>query len=238
MTMPRMQWIMRFTAVLVFVTPLVYGCGSQSPQHLAAKAIEKRLPALIGPAQSWEVNVAGSDLDLARGHASEVRIHGVSVNIKDNLTLDDVFIDSHNLTFDKSSHKLTHADNTTAAVSISAQNLSTYLYARHPKWSNIQLTYTDKDIQAHLPLDVLGQTANVDIRGQFVPDPNNPSDLDLHVDSASVASVSVPVSVVNYAVARYNPIVSLHGLRYPVQVQSSKVSNGLLTLQGSIQLTQ
>ena len=221
------------------LTPIVMsGCGYVSPQHAAAKAIRDRLPSMIGPAQSYDVSVAGDALALARGHASEVKIHGVGVQINPTLTLDDVFIDSHNLNFDRSTHKLTHADDTTATVSIGAQNLSNYLHARHPNWSSLQLTFTSQDMQAQLPLNILDQTAEVSVRGQFVPNPDNPSDLDLHVDSASVASVPVPISLVNYALKRVNPIVSLHSLRYPVQLQSAKVANGLLTIQGSIQLTQ
>jgi len=226
-------------AVGVALAPMALGgCGFVSPQRTAANAIRDRLPSMIGPAQSYDVSVAGGAFALSRGHASEVRIHGVGVQINPTLTLDDVFIDSHDLNFDRSTHKLTHADDTTATVSIGAQNLSNYLHARHPNWSDLQLAFSNQDIQAQLPLNILDQTAQVNVLGQFVPSPDNPSDLDLHVDSASVASVPVPISLVNYALKRVNPIVSLHSLRYPVQVQSAKVANGLLTIQGNIQLTQ
>jgi len=227
-----------YALVLVLAAPLIYGCGIQSPQHMAAKAIEKRLPALIGPAQSWDVNVAGSDLELARGRASEVKLHVVDVQLSKALTLDDVLIDSTDLTFDRSTHKLTHAGKTTATVSIGADNLSSYLYARHPDWSSLQISYSGQDIAAQLPLQILGQTANVKMNGRFVPDPSNAEDVDLHADSASVASIPIPISLVNYALGHLNPLVSLRGFRYPVQIESTNVTNNELVVRGSIQITQ
>jgi len=219
-----------------FAAVVMAGCGYISPQHLAARAIEKRLPSLIGPARSYDVSVAGSALELARGHASEVKIHGVGVQVNSALLIDDFAMDSHDLTFDRSTHKLTHAGDTAAVVSIGADNLSNYLHARHPKWSNVELSFVNQDIVAQLPMTILGQTSSVKVNGKFLPNPKNPSDIDLHVDSATIASVPVPTALVNLALDRLNPIVSLNGLRFPVTIQNTSITNNQLVVQGTVQI--
>jgi hypothetical protein len=94
----------------------------------------------------------------------------------------------------------------------------------------------NQDIVAQLPLTILGQTSSVKVNGQFIPHQGNPSDIDLHVDSATIASVPVPMALVNLALDRLNPLVSLNGLKYPVTVQSTSITNNQLVVQGTVQI--
>ena len=230
--------IKRLSFTLCFATVLVTGCGYESPKQLAAKAIMNKLPAIIGPAQRYNVSVAGSAIELSRGHASEVKIHGRGVHFNSDLIFDEVDIDSHNLRFDRSTHRLMHVDDTTATVSIGAANLSNYLHAVHPNWSSLQLYYVNQDIAAQLPLEIHGHTANVRVTGRFLPDPANLAEINLHADSASIAFVPVPIDLVNYALGRLNPIINLRDFRYPVRILSTSVYNNQLVVEGRVQLTQ
>ena len=122
-------------AALTLGAVLLSGCGSLSPQTVAAHKIADTLPQTLGPARHYDVQVEGNSFALARGRAHRVRIHGDDVQAAPNATLDTLDIAAQDVSFDTRAKRLDHVGTVEFTGTMGQGHLAQYLAQHRPDFT-------------------------------------------------------------------------------------------------------
>ncbi len=212
---------------------LLAGCGSLSPQTVAAHKIADALPQTLGPARHYDVQVEGDSFALARGRARRVRIHGDDVQLSSEVTLDTLDIAAQDISFDTQAKRLEHIGTVAFAGTMAQAHLAAYLAQRRPDFT---VTLRENDVEARLPVNVGPLHTTATVYGNLTPTTPDASTLDFVADRARLSFLPVPAFLVNQAVGTLNPVVDLSGFKMPVALQSADVEQGTLVLRGTADL--
>ena len=221
-------------ALLPMIAAL-WGCG-HPVQETAAHKIADALPAVLGPAARYDVQVDGDPFALARGRARGVHIQGLDVQLSPTVTLDTLDVDAEDVSFDTTTRRLSHVGLTHFAATMDQTHLADYLALSKPLLPGLSVTLGDSDVEARVPVTFLGLHTTAALTGTFAPDAADPSRLDFVTQGAQVGGVPLPAGLVRLAVDQLNPVISLSGLKAPLTISSAGVKDGRLTLQGSANL--
>ena len=218
-------------AALVFV-----GCG-HPVQETAAHKIADRLPAVLGPAVHYDVQVDADPFALSRGHARAVHVQGVGVQLSPSLTLDTLTADVSDVSFDTKTQKLSHLGQTAFTASLGQGNLSRYLAQSKSRLPGLEVTLLPDTVEARVPVSALGYQTTAALSGSLHPSSDDPRRLDFVVSSAQLGRVPVPAVLVNLALDALNPLLDLSALRVPLAVTDAKVTSSRLRLSGTANLS-
>ncbi len=211
------------------------GCGAV--QETAAHKIADKLPAALGPADRYDVQVDGDPLALTRGRARAVHVQGVGVKLSPALTLDTLTADVQNVSFDTKTRRLTHLGRAAFTASLSQANLARYLAQSKSSVPGLVVTLLPDSIDARVPVSAFGFSSVAALAGTLRPHAGDPSRLDFDASGAQVGRVALPAGLVNLALDTLNPLLDLGGLKVPLSVESAKVQGGKLVLAGTADLS-
>jgi hypothetical protein len=214
---------------------LMSGCG-HPVQETAAHKIADALPSRLGPAAHYDVQVEGNPFALARGRAHAVHIQGQEVEISPFLTLDTLTAEADDVSFDTKTRQLSHIGRTTFTASVGQTNLDRYLAHSKPMLPELAITLLPSAIEARIPVSVLGIQTTATLSGLFRPSADNPNTLDFVANGAQIGFVPLPPGLVNLAIASINPVVDLSGLKAPLTVTETHVTDSRLVLSGNVSL--
>ena len=224
---------------VVLGAPLVLaGCGSLSPQTVAAHKVSDALPKILGPAAHYEVRVQGDTLALTRGRARNVHVDGQDVQLSPTITLDTLTFDAQDVSIDTQAKKLQKIGTVSFTGTMGQAHLESYL--GHVKMSKtlqgLRVTLRQSDVQVQLPLAAGPVHTKVTVFGRPMPDAREAGSVDFIVDKARLSFLPLPAGLVNRALAEMNPIVDLSAVRVPIMVQSTSVEGGKLVLRGTAKI--
>lgn len=214
---------------------LTAGCGNPV-QETAAHKIADALPRVLGPAAHYDVQVNGDPFALTRGRARAVHIQGEGVQLSPTLTLDTLDINAKDIAFDPKNRKLTHIGETTFTASLGQTNLDRCLAASKPLLPGLVVTLLPDKVEAHVPVTFLGLQTTAALAGSFRPNADDPSKLDFMTSGAQLGSVPLPAGLINLATESVNPVIDLSGLKAPLTVTDSSVTDSRIILSGTASL--
>jgi hypothetical protein len=211
------------------------GCGSLSPQTVAARKIGDALPQVIGPARHYAVQVEGNSFALSRGRARRIHVTGQDVQITPTATLDTLDITAQDVSFDTKAKRLDHVGRAEFTGTLGQEHLNSYLAQSgiHP---GLAVTLRQSDLEVRLPISAGPIHTSVTVYGQAAPSTQGGSTINFVADRARVSILPVPVFLVNQALDQINPVVDLSHFKMPIALQSAVVQNQTLILQGTADL--
>jgi len=216
----------------------VCGCGSLSPQTVAAHKIADALPGILGPAARYDVRVQGDALALTRGRARNVHVEGRDVQMTPNITVDTLTFDAPDVSFDTKAKRLQKVGRVAFVGTMGQAHLEAYL--SHVKMNKmlqgLRVTLRPGDVQVQLPLVAGPIHTTATVYGSPAPNARDAKSIDFIVDKARLGFLPLPAGLVNRALADLNPIVDLSAVRVPLSVQSTSVEGGKLVLRGTAQI--
>ena len=213
----------------------LYGCG-HPVQETAAHKIADALPAALGPAAHYDVQVDGDPFALTRGRARAVHIQGQDVQLAPDVTLDMLTLDARDISFDTGTRRLSHIGGAAFTASLGQGNLDRYLVQSKPLLPGLVVTLLPDAVQARVPVDVLKLHTMAVLSGSFRPNAEDSSRLDFVAQRAQVGDVPLPASLVNLAVNELNPVLDLSHLKVPLTVTDARVSKRHLVVSGTARL--
>ncbi len=220
---------------LLFGVSLLCGCG-HPVQETAAHKIADRLPSVLGPAAHYEVQVDGDPFALSRGRARAIHIQGQDVQLSSRLTLDTLDADARDVSFNRETHRLEHVGQTDFTGTIGQAHLTAYLARTKPLLPGLTVTLRSDDVEARVPVKFLGLQTTADLTGSLAPNTEEPSKLDFVTNGVHVGIVPLPAALVNLALDQLNPLISLSGLKAPLAITNTGISDRELSLKGTVDL--
>ena len=211
------------------------GCA-HPVQQTAAHKIADALPSVIGPAVRYDVQVDGDPFALVRGRARGVHIQGQSVQLSLELTVDTLNADAEDVSFDRSTRKLTYVGQTRFTATLSQVHLAAYLAASKPLLPGLVVTLRTDDVAASVPVTFLGLHTTALLAGTVRPSLTDPTRLDFVANGAQIGVVPLPAGLINLALDQLNPVITLAGLRVPLSVTQAEIKEGRLVLGGTADL--
>jgi hypothetical protein len=216
------------------------GCNTLVNEQVQ-DGIKSNLPKVIGPADSWDVNVSGNPGTILKGRIPGVIIHGVNVQASPTLTLQSIDIDAKNIRFNTRSHAVSSIDSIMFAGVMNQKQLDTYLSATapslpgHPKDLKIELRQNDLQISFKYGISKVNIPVKVD--GRLAVSKSGDEKIDFIPSGASIAKASIPKKLLEYAVKKINPVVDLTSMPFPLHLTEIKIDNHQILLAGSASLS-
>ncbi len=228
---------MRRLSAITSAAGLLTLTGCAHPvQQTAAHKIADALPGVIGPAARYDVQVDGDPFALARGRARGIHIQGRSVQLSPDLTVDTLTADAADVSFDRSSRKLTSVGQTRFTATLSQPHLAAYLAASKPLLPGLSITLRSDDVLAAVPVTFLGLNTTAALAGTVRPSLSDPTRLDFVANGAQIGAVPLPAGLINLALDRLNPVITLSDLRVPLAVTQAEIRDSRLVLGGTADL--
>lgn len=214
---------------------LLAGCGHPA-QETAAHKIADVLPSVLGPAAHYDVQVDGDPFALSRGRARAVHIQGQDVQVAPNITLDTLYANARDVSFSRETRRLEHIGQTDFTATMGQEHLTAYLARAKPLLPGLVVSLGESDVQARVPITVLGVQTTAALTGTLSPSETQPGKLDFATNGVHVGMVPLPVPLVNLALGLLNPLVDLSHLRVPLNVAHVSVAHSKLMLDGTADL--
>lgn len=222
-------------AAAIWASTAIWGCG-HPVQETAAHKIADALPSILGPAAHYDVQVDGDPFALTRGRARAIHIQGQEVQLSPALTLETLDADAEEVSFNTQTRHLDNVGRTKFTATINQTHLTEYLAQSKPLLSGLTVTLRTNDVEAQVPVTVLGLGSMVRLTGYLIPNSEDAGRLDFVTKGARIGLVPLPASLVNLAADTLNPVVKLSGLKATLTITEAAVKNSRLNLQGTVDL--
>ena len=213
------------------------GCGVNI-RHKVGDAIVAALPKVIGPADSYSVDVDGATDSMLRGHIPEVRIHGTNVRLAPEIQMATLDIDAQQIAVDTSTKQLKSIKSLTFSGTMNQAQVDRYINLTDDpnRPPDLAIRLYDHDLRAKFRYKELGLALPVTVAGRLALDRGNDAMIDFIPSSAIAAKMHVPHRVLMYAVKSVNPVIDLTGISFPVRLRQVGISSHIATFSGSAQL--
>jgi hypothetical protein len=207
---------------------LVSGCGNPT-SGTVERAIERALPKIVGPAQSYHVTVEG-----LRGttYAETVTATGKRVHPQGSPVLDRVEVVLKDVTYDPSRGELERIGSASGTATVLAGDIADYLNGTG-KVKNTSVTLDAPDraqVQAQVEVPGLPVSANalVSATGNLTSGENY---INFDIAQVTAGGVVLPDAAVDVLSEAINPIVDLSSMPIVVRATGVHVENGTAVIQ-------
>ncbi len=216
---------------------LLSGCNTLSSQ--VNDKIAQRLPAMLGPADHYDVRTSASIFDLMRGKLRDARIHGDNVALAPMLHVRSFDADAKNIHANTRTDAITGIGTTSFHIVMDQSNLDNYMSSARPALTRrgARVTLDSSSIVYSDSVTSFGIKLPFAVTGTLAPHPGNAAMLDFIPSGGEVVRIGIPRPLLDAAVARQNPVVDLSRMTYPVAIDSARVQNGAMTIDGSVNLS-
>ena len=207
------------------------GCAGRLVTSAVQNAIERRLPELIGPAQSYSVAVHGSTRGIMRGRISEVSAQGKGVWAQPDLCLDVLDIRMKDVVADPETESVKSVGEVVFSAAISQESLNRYLARTRPDVWSVELVEGEMVVQGRPKVWRL--SADVRLNGHLVPKGDK---LYFQVDRLQVAGLTTPSIAAGIVEDRINPVLDLGGTKFSPELKSATIAPGVVRVTGTAHL--
>ena len=196
--------------------------------------IEAALPAAIGPADGYDVEVDG--VSLSAGTAERVRIEGRRVARDDAPVIERLSVDLRGVRYDRASKRLEGAESARATVRVLPRDLAPYLDQRR----GLERTEVTLTPPAGLTLRTQGEIGDVrlpvaaEVRGRLAA---RGGTVHLDVERVGAAGISLGGGLARRLSDRVNPVLDLTDERLALRVTAVRVTRDTLVLDATGDLT-
>ncbi len=219
-------------ALVACIALVCAGCVGGLVSGSIESRIEDSLPGIIGPADSYKVDVSGSSRKMIRGRFREIKIHGEAVKAVPGLTLDRLDVVLRNVEADTKTGALKHVDAVEFKAALFESSLNRYLAGRPDK---LKVQLLNGKILANARPKKLGISANVSVMGRLSP--SGGGRLDLNVERFKVAGVKVPSFGAKALEDRINPVVDVAPQGFMPNISAVKVTQEAVLIEGTADIS-
>lgn len=216
--------------VMILMALILSGCTGDMVTGRVEDSVRDRLPDLIGPAKSYEVQVSGSSWRMMKGKIAEVRIHGKEVWIMPDLCVDDLNVCMKDVVADRKDSTVKSVGKIEFTAATSETALNKYLDKRAEEQSVRLLS--GKALVTARP-KVLGITTKVAFTGYLKA---NGRELNLVVTDLDVAGVGTPRLAAKCLEDYINPVLTLKADWIVPKIGTVKIEPGQLVISGTAEL--
>ena len=220
--------------VLVAAIAIGYHVAGNYARDKVEKSVAELLPSLIGPAQSYRVEVEASTGQLMRRHLRAINIHGDRVSLPRNIVVDRLDVRLQGVDFDAKTSSVKNIDNAEFDATLLETNLNNYLTGLYPEIEEMKIRLMDGycDFSAR-PL-FAGLRPN--LRAQAVLEIGEGRFVNARISKATTAGLPAPSPLRQYFEQQINPILNTADFGFDTTLKSVVVQPGLVTLSGDAHL--
>lgn len=215
------------------------GCGGGPVNRGVANAVKAQLPQVVGPADSWDVDVTGNPGTIIRGRVPCVLIHGVNVRMSPQLTMDTLDITAKDIHVDIAKRELKNIDSLTFCGALNQYELDHYMAATasgSKRPDNLQVKLSDADMSVSFAQKLSFVSIPVQVDGRLNVSTAGDNKIDFIPSAISIAKINLPRELVNYSVKAINPAIDLSTMTFPVHLKSIRVTNRRVVFAGSAEI--
>ena len=226
------KFMRAFVLVLLAILVLLCtGCAGRIVTGSVENRIEDRLPSLIGPAESYDVEVKGSTKRMLRGQIDSVVIFGREVWVLPGLRLDSLNIRMTDVAANPDNGTLKSVGSTEFDADISEQSLNEYLAEIRMDDPKVELL--DGELIVRTTRKVLGLSTNVVMTGTLVPEGKK---LNFKLRRLKVAGLGTPSIATKVVEDWINPVLDLESTDFSPELESVVISPGSIRVTGEAHL--
>jgi len=221
----RSAWI--GLAAVVAMGAVLAGCGSDED---ASRTLERALSRLIGPAQHYQMRVAGA----SGSRLKQVKVRANRLSAGEKLVFDSAAMDLTEVRFDRQARELLGVERADFSAVLLQEDLNYHLQSRSSLMRGLRLRLTPNGAQLRGSADIPGVNLPVT--------PDLTLDGTLEVDDAGrlcfrpkqirVVGIEVPAIAAQVLATQINPLVDLTGGRLPIYLRGFELDNGEVQLTG------
>lgn len=191
-----------------------------TPTSLVEQGLERELPKYVGPAESYDVDIKG--LNINAGSADSVTAVGERVRPEGAPVIDRLALDLQGVVYDKSAERLTQVSDAQLTAVIKTPDLADFLEAyRNVNEAEVILRSPNEAtlrIRPQLGDYSVPPGITVDVTGDLVGDGTQ---LRFEVSEVSAAGIDISVIAAQRLSNAVNPLADLKNL--PIQVDITSV---------------
>ena len=203
---------------------------------LAARQLEKELPALIGKADAYRVTVNSPLFGLLQGKINRLRIVGKRVEIKDNPVIQELEIILSEVKLNLKSKKIERVKESVFSASFREKDLNKYLENRPRPFEEARLELKADKLLIKGRYRVFLLTLPVELEAAFyVVDEEQ---IFIRLESLKLSEINFPKEFFGLAEAWVNPLVDLKKGNLAAKIKSITIKPGNLIIKGSFSLPE
>lgn len=214
------------TLMLLLIGALWLGC---SVSGQVERGIERELPAAIGPADRYDVEIEG--LRARAGEARRVTVRGERVQPENAPVLDRLDLDLRGVHYDRREERIERVERATATARITPADLAAFLNTqRNVSGASVALQEPNQAtirVRPELGGFTLPAGLTVEITGTLVAEAGR---VRFDVSELRAAGANLGEAVARRLSAAINPVVDLSGMPARLQVTGVRVEEGAVRL--------
>ncbi len=218
-------------ALMAVVAVIATGCGGRIVSGPIEKGIREKLPELIGPAKSYQVNVDGSASKMMHGKIKKIDIRGVDVKVSPGLVVSDLHVVLSDVVADTKSGDLKSVGATVFDATVTEDSLNRFLAETREDKMRAQML--DGRMVVVAEPSVLGLAVSVRVTGRLVP---NGSVLNYKVDQLKVVGIKTPSLAVRMVEDEVNPVIDLATPQFAPLIETVEIKPGVVRIVGTAAL--
>lgn len=229
----------KYGAVIIAVaavSAILGGCTNEYVTERVEKGIAKKLPELIGPAESYKVDVDGSTARMMKGKINRIEITAYKVKPANKYYLDELNIVLTGVRADPDKQTLESVEKTVFTATITEPSLNKYLRETRPDLKDLKIDLRSSQMLVHTRPAAYKLSASVDLLGKLQIASSRL--LNFKVNRLTVAGLKTPQFAANYVEDKINPVLDVVSFGFPAKLQSVNVTPEKVTLNGTADLSK
>jgi len=199
------------------------------------KSVVELLPGMIGPAQSYQVEVSANTGQLIRKHVRTLTIHGDGVSLPGGIVVDKLEVRLKGVDFDTATSSVKNIDGAEFDASLFEANLNNYLIRTYPDIEDLKVQLLDGYCDVSARPKFAGVSAMV--KAQAVFEVGNGKLVNARITKATTAGLPAPAALRRYFEQKINPILNTADFGFDTTLKAVTVRPGSVTLSGDANLT-
>lgn len=210
------------------------GCRRPA-ERSAEKAVVELLPAYVGPAKTYSAKIKSDSLGaLIRGRVRQVVVDGTDVRLAPELTVAELHLEADEIEVDRSRRTLRSVGKARFRARIDGREVARLVRQRSQSAVAPELRLVGSVLKVRVVPEILGRpTVTVDVDGTVAVSDGGRL-VHFVADSARLAILPVPQSVLGFVLDRVNPVVDLSKAPVPFTVETVLLRDGSLFLRGNV----
>lgn len=207
---------------------LVAGCNPVANQ--AEAALERRLPEIIGPADSYDAEIKG--LRALSGEAERVTVVGERVRPEDTPVLERLVLEMQDVKYDRSSNRIERVHHAGATATLRPEDLATFL-ERNRNVRDVTITLLSPDqasIRMRPSIGGLDLPGMVTVEGRLVADSTT---VRFEVERLVALGLNLGETAARRLSEEINPVVDFSDMPARLRVTNARVEQGAIRIQAT-----
>jgi hypothetical protein len=227
------------SALLASITLFIAGCNGPVTE-MVRDGIKSALPSVVGPADSWDVNVTGNPGTILGGRIPGIEIHGRNVKSSLSIDFDKLDVKAQDVHIDLKKRSLKSIDKLWFAGEMTQSELNSYMTAtathQKSRLDYLSTTLRQSDMQVAFQYKFEGIKIPISVTGRLKVSAKGDDKIDFEPSAASIAIVPLPKKLLELAMSKLNPVVDLSSNSFPVHLTDIKVDAHRLIFSGKAEM--